>query len=240
MTQALISVVSYNVHRCIGFDRRRRAGRIARILSDLGADIIGLQEVDSRSDGRAESYQMRYLADATGLQAVGGPTMLKENSEYGNVLLSRYPVVNLRHIDLSVPGREPRGAIDAEIAIADKTLRVIVSHLGLGLAERRYQVKRLVELLESSGTCPVFMLMDHNEWLPMSLTLRELNQILGKPRAVRTFPARLPLLGHDRIWVKPSDACVRVQRCLTPLTLIASDHLPIKATIDIGKLFPSG
>lgn len=236
--KASISAVSYNIHQCVGFDGRRDAARIARILNELKADIIGLQEVHS-ADGTAESRQTQFLAEATGLEPVAGLTVLKSNSEYGNVLLSRYPVTDIRLLDLSVPGREPRGAIDARIEVNDKVVRVIVSHLGLGAAERRYQVNRLRGALDDDDSAPVILIMDHNEWLPLRQSLRLLHDRLGKPPTLGTFPSIFPVLPHDRVWVSPIRALVHVRRYATALTRIASDHLPLVATIDTNKLFSS-
>lgn len=236
-TTPFISVVSYNIHQCVGWDLRRNAARIARIIRELNPDIIGLQEVSSESNGKVHSLQMKYLADATGLEAAAGPTITRHNSEYGNVLLSRHRLIQVRRIDLSVPGREPRGAIDAEIELNNKTVRVVVSHLGLCAAERRYQVKRLVAALSESDSSPTVVIMDHNEWFPLRQSLRLLHDRLGKPPTLATFPSILPLLAHDRVWVRPLAALIHVERRLTPLTRIASDHLPLKVVIDAHKLF---
>src|SRR5918996_2103184 len=165
-TPSLLSVVSYNIHQCVGLDGRRDATRIAGILKGLNADIIGLQEVHSAHDGTFEAYQMRYLAETTGYHVVSGPNVTKSNSEYGNVLLTRHSVARVRRLDLSVPGREARGAIDADISVGDCVVRVIVSHLGLGVRERRYQTKRLLELLVQERPCPTIALLDMNEWFP--------------------------------------------------------------------------
>jgi len=159
-TPRLLSVVSYNIHQCVGSDRRRDATRIAAILKELNADIIGLQEVHSAHDGTFEAYQMRYLAETTGYHVVSGPNVTKTNSEYGNVLLTRHSVVRVSRLDLSVPGREARGAIDADIAIGNHVVRVIVSHLGLRARERRYQTKRLLGLLGQEKTSPIVALLD--------------------------------------------------------------------------------
>jgi len=234
---SLLSVVSYNVHQCVGFDGRRDPARIARIIQELNPDIVGLQEVSSETNGRVESLQMQYIADLTGLSAIPGPTIVRHNNEYGNVLLSRYPVRKVRRLDLSVPGREPRGAIDAEVEINHKLVRVVVSHLGLGAAERRYQVKRLLGDLSASDPYPVFIIMDHNEWFPLRQSLRLLHDCFGRPPRLPTFPSVLPFLAHDRVWVKPLEALVNVERYLTRVTRIASDHLPLRAVIDMKKLF---
>jgi endonuclease/exonuclease/phosphatase family metal-dependent hydrolase len=231
----LLSVVSYNIHQCVGMDRRRDVTRIAAILKELNADIIGLQEVHSAHDGTFEAYQMRYLAETTGYDVISGPNVTLENSEYGNVLLTRHAVVRVRRVDLSVPGREARGAIDADIDVGDRHVRVIVSHLGLGMRERRYQTKRLIGLLNQEKTSPVIVLLDLNEWFPFGGPILRLNEQFGKAPCFRSFPSIFPLLPLDRVWVRPRAALLEVQTYLTPATRIASDHLPLLATIDPNR-----
>ncbi len=231
----LLTVASYNIHQCIGRDRQWHPGRIARVLQELDADIVGLQEVHSRSGASEESYQMKYLADVTGFEAIAGTTMFKPDSEYGNVLLSRYPVTNVRRLDLSVRGHEPRGAVDAQIQYGNRTIRIIVSHLGLGPLERCRQMRQLLETVESDHSNLCVLLMDHNEWMPWGPVLRWCNSKFGASRAVKTFPAAFPMLALDRIWVQPARALVTVERHVSASSRIASDHLPIRGTIDMAK-----
>jgi endonuclease/exonuclease/phosphatase family metal-dependent hydrolase len=231
----LLSVVSYNIHQCVGSDRRRDPTRIATVLKELDADIIGLQEVHSAHDGTFEAYQMRYLAETTGYHVVSGPNVTKSNSEYGNVLLTRHSVARVRRLDLSVPGREARGAIDADISVGDCAVRVIVSHLGLGVRERRYQTKRLLELLVQERPCPTIALLDMNEWFPFGAPILRFNREFGKAPCFRSFPSFFPLFSLDRVWVRPCAALIKVQPHITPITRVASDHLPLVATVDIDR-----
>ena len=179
---------------------------------------------------------MRYLATATGLQAIAGPTIQRHAGHYGNVLLTRYPVRAVRRIDLSVPGREPRGALDVDLDLRGAAVRVVVTHLGLRAAERRTQIQHLLTVL--SDNCsparsrPVIVLGDINEWLPTSPSVRRLDSRFGRAPALRTFPSSFPLFALDRIWVQPRSALSTLTACRTPLTRIASDHLPLRATIN--------
>jgi endonuclease/exonuclease/phosphatase family metal-dependent hydrolase len=229
----LFSVVSYNIHECVGTDGRRDPSRIARIIKESGADIIGLQEVhsDLSGGGEAELHQMDYLAKSTGLKAVAGTAFQRRNGDYGNVLLTNRPILNVQKLDLSIPGREPRGAIDVELEIGGEPVRVIVTHLGLRPRERRCQVKQLLAVLADERTRITILLSDINEWLPKSRALTWLQARLGRSPRRRTFPSRFPILPLDRIWVSPPSALVRLAIFNTPLARIASDHLPLKATI---------
>ncbi|HEX9262919.1 MAG TPA: endonuclease/exonuclease/phosphatase family protein [Candidatus Binatia bacterium] len=227
----VFSVLSYNIHECVGSDRWRNPARIAEVIKESGADIIGLQEVHSDASGTEELHQMNYLAAASGLQAIPGPAVERKNGHYGNVLLTRYKILAVHNLNLSYPGREPRGAIDAELEIHGATVRVIVTHLGLRPAERRFQVKKLLFAISEPRASTIIILSDFNEWLPTGRSLRWIHTQLGKTALVRTFPSYFPIFALDRIWVSPAGALVKVFRVRTPLTRIASDHLPLKAII---------
>jgi endonuclease/exonuclease/phosphatase family metal-dependent hydrolase len=234
----VFSVLSYNIHECVGSDRQRNPARIAEVINRSEAQIIGLQEVHSDASGAEELHQMNYLAAATGLQAIPGPAVERRNGHYGNVLLTSYKVLAVHNLNLSYPGREPRGAIDAELEIGSAIVRVIVTHLGLRAPERRFQVRKLLLALSEPRAATVIILSDFNEWLPTGRSLRWIHTRLGKTALVRTFPAAFPLFALDRIWVSPAAALVKVSRVRTPLTRIASDHLPLKGVIQSPAFAP--
>jgi len=192
-TGRLLSVASYNIHRCVGVDGRRDPLRIAQVIRELDADIVGLQEVHSRVTEDEQAHQLDFLADATGLRAIPGHTLYRHDGHYGNALLTNATILVGRPFDLSVPGHEPRGVIDAEIDIAGENLRVIVTHLGLWPAERRLQVKRLLTILDEEPSRLIVMLGDINEWLPRARSLRWLQAYFGgapAPRTARGRPGR--------------------------------------------------
>jgi endonuclease/exonuclease/phosphatase family metal-dependent hydrolase len=225
-------VATYNVHRCVGLDRRRDAGRIASVIRELNADVIGLQEVDNRSDGASESAQMDFLARETGYEAIPGPTIKRSNGYYGNVLLTRRPVLEKREIDLCFSCREPRGAIEALLSVHREEVRVIVTHLGLTFSERRFQIARLVDVIKEK-TSPLFILLgDINEWFPTGRGLKLLHRLLGKQPVTRSYPSWRPFLALDKIWVRPNEALKRIWVHKTKLSRVASDHLPVVAEIN--------
>lgn len=228
-----ITVVSYNIHQCVGSDGRSDPGRVAEVLAGLDADIIGLQEVDSRPGPHMESMQMDYLAHVTGMQAIPGPTIQRHTGDYGNVLLIRHRLTQTRRVDLSFPGRERRGAIDVDLDIDGVRLRVIATHLGLHPAERRHQVQRILEILAREHIQFAVLMGDINEWFLWGRPLRWLHARLGRPPALRTFPAIFPVLALDRIWVKPKDCLMDMRTINTPMARMASDHLPLQARIAI-------
>lgn len=234
------SVASYNIHRCIGLDQRYDPERIIQVVRELQVDIIGLQEVDCRYFLKNGTNQMDLFEGATGFHAITGVTMQRDDGRFGNLLLSRWPVLEVRRIDLSFPRRAPRGAIDVDLHIKGRAVRLIVAHLGLSGAERRYQIRRLREVVDGgshssrNNGCLEVMFGDFNEWFPQSRSLRSLHNYFGKPPAFRTFPSRFPVLALDRIWVRPYDALLHLHPHVSPLSRIASDHLPLKGDIALA------
>ncbi|MCG2578753.1 endonuclease/exonuclease/phosphatase family protein [Dechloromonas sp. XY25] len=227
-----LRIASYNIHRCAGTDGRTDAARVAGIIDEIGCDTIGLQEVASDQDGRHDSVQLDYLAERTHMQAIPGHTIVNHTGHFGNALLTRRPVLAVRQHDLSVPQREPRGAIEADLDIDGLVVRVFVTHLGLRPGERRYQVRKMLDLLHDvPPERPVIVLGDINEWLPIGRPLRWLHGLLGQAPAERSFPARWPIFALDRVWVRPYWALLAFGTHRTAGARIASDHLPVKAII---------
>lgn len=226
-------VATYNVHRCIGTDNVYNPERISAVIRSLGADLVGLQEVDSRMPAGPGMYQLDYLAVRMRAKAICGPCIQNECSHYGNALLTRLPVIDFRLIDLSVPGREPRGAIDVDIDAGGRILRVIVTHLGCRAFERRRQIKRLIEYIGKERRRPTVIMGDFNEWTPLSRGIRAINSHFGTTSARASFPSRFPLFSLDRIWVLGGTGRPEFQVQKSPLARIASDHLPLTAKIYI-------
>ena len=227
-----LRIASYNIHRCVGNDKRLDTARVAGVISEIGCDTIGLQEVASDHDGRHDSVQLDYLAQRTDMQAIAGHTIIHHTGHFGNALLTRRPVLAVRQHDLSFPRREPRGAIEVDLDVAGQVIRVFVTHLGLRPAERRYQVRRMLQLInEVPAGQGVVVLGDINEWLPVGRPLRWLHALLGEAPAERSFPSRLPIFALDRVWVRPYWALLAFGTHRTVGARIASDHLPVKAII---------
>ena len=226
-----ITVASFNIHQCLGMDDRKDPERTAGVIAELDAHLVGLQEVHSTF---IESPQLDTLTQTTGLHVIPGPTMHRSDGHYGNVLLTAYSPLTVRPIDLSFPGREPRGAIDTELDIQGRSVRVIVTHLGLNVRERQFQVDRLADSLLPQKHDLLVLMGDFNEWLPFRRQLLLLNRLLGKISTRPTYPSRYPILALDRIWVRPKQALQAAKIHKSPLARIASDHLPLKARIAIA------
>ncbi|MGI4984228.1 MAG: endonuclease/exonuclease/phosphatase family protein, partial [Janthinobacterium lividum] len=174
---------------------------------------------------------LAFLAQRTGFHAAAGATLCSPARRYGNAVLSRYPVISQRAIDLSFGSREPRGALDADIDCQGRPIRFIATHLGLSAAERRSQVQRLLAAFDTRDR-PVVLTGDLNEWFLWGRPLRWLVTHFQHTRALRTFPSRFPVFALDRIWVRPAARLVRVAVHRTAMARVASDHLPLVAQID--------
>lgn len=231
-TDQRLVLASYNVHRCVGLDGRLDPGRIARVIRELDADVVALQELEER-DGSEQA--LGALARAAGYEVFAGPTLEREDGRYGNVVLTRLPARPLARHDLSVAGREPRGALELAVRGPAGDLRLVATHLGLGRRERRSQIRRLLALLESTSDAPLALLGDMNEWLPLGRSLRSLQRRLGPCPALPTFPALRPVLALDRIWVLPASVVVRRRVHRSALARRASDHLPITVELVLGS-----
>jgi endonuclease/exonuclease/phosphatase family metal-dependent hydrolase len=228
-----VRVVTYNIHTCIGVDRRYDPGRIAAVLRKIDADIACLQEVDVRRGTGRHADQWAYLGEATGCRVILGAGVRVEGGRFGNAILTRFPLLTARSIDLTVAGYEPRGAIDADLLLGDRVLRVIATHFGLRAGERRLQANRLMAAL--GGSLPphrreadaVLLMGDLNEWRGRSGAIRVFDRRLGPSAAERTFPSWLPVLALDRIYADGPAVLREVGVYRSPLARLASDHLPL-------------
>ncbi len=233
-SDTVLGIASYNIHECVGSDGHCAPERIAHVLQELQCDVIGLQEVNARASPGHASMQLDYLAEATGMHALAGGTLLRHNGHYGNGLLTRLPVLAVRRHDLSFFRREPRGALDVDLGLANGgKLGVIVTHLGLRPQERRYQVKRLLAILGARRDEPLVILGDINEWFRLARPLRWMHGHCGRAEAPRTFPVHWPLLALDRIWTQSTAVLTEVRAHKSRRSRLASDHLPIKAIVTV-------
>jgi endonuclease/exonuclease/phosphatase family metal-dependent hydrolase len=228
---AALEIVSYNVHRAIGRDRRFAPQRILEVLREIDADVIALQEVEAHDSG---ADMLAWLGEQTGFAAIAGTTLLRHDGHYGNGLLTRLPIRDKMLCDLSWRGREPRGAIAADLDVdGAEPLRIVATHLGLRPAERRDQVTRLIKLFTDVPRERAVLLGDLNEWFLWGRPLRRLHRYFKRTPHVATFPSFLPVLALDRVWTHPRSLLTRLRVHSSPLARVASDHLPLVATIEV-------
>lgn len=210
--------------------KREMAGRIVRVIKELDADVVALQEVPL--GGSETPDVLAQLRDVTGMYAVEGPTLDSPKRRYGNAVLSRLPVRATRTLDLSFHRREPRGALDADIECGGQLLRVVATHLGLSASERSTQVRTLLSAFDNSEL-PVILVGDINEWFVRGRALRALVSHFRCAPAPRTFPTFCPVFALDRIWMHPGECLIDVSVHRSALARQASDHYPLVARIRV-------
>ena len=219
------------MHGCVGRDGRFDPARVLRVIAEIGADAIALQEVDSRRGPHADTF--RLLAEGSGLHASAGPVLREGRGSYGNMLLTRWRPAEVRRIDLSIPSREPRGALDVTLDLPRGRVRLLATHLGLRRAERRRQLALLARhLAGEDGARLRAVIADFNIgwWRGPDLFGQATRGL-----APRTFPAHRPLLALDRVQVAPRRALRAVTAHDSPLAREASDHLPVVADVALDQ-----
>jgi len=237
-----LRAVTYNVHRCRGMDLRKSPARIVEVLREIDGEVIALQEVLSRPGRAREQDQARFIAEELGLELVSGTVREVLGGLYGNVILSRYPVLFSRNFDISIEGREERGCLRADLDLGGGlTLHVFNVHLGTGFFERRAQAEMLTasEVLEHEDrNGPRLVLGDFNEWTSglvsrmLSARFESFDVRSELPRA-RTYPGVMPLLHLDHVYYDPPLKLREIRLHRTRTALWASDHLPLAADFDL-------
>ncbi len=240
--QRRLRVVTWNVHRCCGLDRRTRPDRIAAVLGALQPDVVALQEVLSLEHGRREQDQAAFIAHALGLEVHHGTNRMIGAARYGNVVLTRLAGGPGCNYDLSLEGFERRGLLRVDLDTGGgRVLHVFNAHLGVSHAERRGQGR----LLEKSGLFdqgalpgPRVLVGDFNEWTPtvasrlLGARLRRARPV-GRLRWRRSYPGLLPIVEIDRVYFDGAlelraHFAVRSRRAL-----VASDHVPVVADFEL-------
>ena len=242
-----LRVVTYNIHKGFSqFNRRLVLHEIREHLARLGADVAFFQEVVGEDRAHARRHgswpavgQHAYLTEEESHHAYG-MNAVHEQGHYGNAIVSRYPIASWENLDISHHAFENRGLLHTEIAIPGwkERLHCINVHLGLWGRSRRFQLKWLCERIDEAVPDgePLVVAGDFNDWqrkasavLGRELDLYEVFERTEGAHA-RSFPARMPLLHLDRIYVRGL-AVEGVQKLVGPSWARLSDHVALTATL---------
>lgn len=244
MASEYITVMTYNVHSCTGRDGKVSPDRIADVIAGCRADIAALQEVDRRLERSSFMDQAGEIARRLNMHHHFHPIMKIERGEYGNAVLSSFPVRLMKASELpTLPGRrnmEKRGALWVEIEAGSKRLQLITTHLGLKRQERLAQAETLLtsEWLDSDQIRGPLVFCGDLNVIPFSRVYRWFGRKLkdaGRPtgRPSRTYPSSFPLLRLDYMFV--SDAVTVLSSDVVDDfgATMASDHLPLVVRINL-------
>ncbi|ASW10837.1 endonuclease/exonuclease/phosphatase family protein [Rhizobium sp. 11515TR] len=233
-----IRIVTYNVHSCIGTDRKVDPARIASVIAQTQADIVALQEIDVRRLRTGRIDQASMIASLLKMEAHFNPTLTFAEEQYGDAIITNWPTRTVKTGPLPASG-EPRGALAVEIVIGDVILNVVNTHLGLRGRDRIQQMTTLLgpAWLHASVKPGATILCGDLNAIPASAAYRLIGRLLkdaqlqGKGPARPTFPSRYPLMRLDHIFVSDDIRVIDSAVLQNKLTKVASDHLPVIADL---------
>jgi endonuclease/exonuclease/phosphatase family metal-dependent hydrolase len=234
-----VRIATYNIHRSRGMDRRTMPARVAEVIREMNADVVALQEVIGA--GPNGLGQAEEIGAAVGMGWVMHSVRMLRGHHFGNVVLSRFPVVHHGHYDLSWRTCEERACqrVDLELE-AGGLLHVYNVHLGTAVLERRYQAARLAAFVHDHRVRGTKVILgDFNEWMKglATKTLSSLFQSINIAQHLkrrRTYPGLFPVLHLDHIYYEGDVTVRKLELVRTRQALIASDHLPLVADLRIA------
>lgn len=229
-----LTFASYNIHKGVGLDGRRDPDRVIAVLRELHADVIALQEADRRF-GERESVLPKALLDDTPWRVAPVAKRARSLGWHGNALLVRRDI-EIEHAEpLDLPTLEPRGAVRADLVVEGRRVRVLGMHLDLSGLLRREQIRAILRHCHGcDSACPTVLMGDFNQWGRSRGAFRELGAGWHAPAIGNSFPSRRPIAPLDRIVHSPEWACGHAAVHHSALAVAASDHLPVRATLNLA------
>ncbi|HSG33849.1 MAG TPA: endonuclease/exonuclease/phosphatase family protein [Sphingomonadaceae bacterium] len=225
-----LKFASYNIHKAVGTDGRRDHDRIMRVIHEIGADVIALQEVDLRFGSRA-SVLPRALIEEAGYAI--DPLFMRPASLgwHGNAILVRRDIAIIDAGPIDLPTLEPRGAVRVDLEREGKRFRVAGMHLDLSGFRRRHQIR---SILGDLAGCHAVMLGDFNEWSLRGGSTDEFDSGWEVIAPGKSFPSRRPLAPLDRIAHSAQWRLIDAGVYHHALAVSASDHLPVWAVLELA------
>ena len=243
-------VLTVNIHKGFTFfNRKFILPELREAVRSVGADVVFLQEVTGSHTEHSDKFQdypdtphYEFLADDIWPQFAYGRNAVYTKGDHGNAVMSKFPIVRFENIDVSISGPERRGLLHCELQIPGRSVNVhaICVHLGLMESHRVQQMKMLCDLVKNNipAHAPVVVAGDFNDWRRRAHAVLEegagLHEVFVQAhgQAARTFPARLPLLRLDRIYVRNAIGHAPVVLPARPWSHL-SDHAPLAAEIEL-------
>jgi len=244
-----IRLLTWNIHKCIGgLDRRYDPERIRETIAHYGPDVALLQEVDNAVKRSNKDRQVDLLGELLGMRhrSYFPNVAIRTGGEYGNAILSRFPLTDTQNIDLSIKYKKKRSVLHGRYRVRlnghrgkhTRTLHIYNMHLGLSGAERKVQLRKFLESHPFNGLherTPIVVAGDLNDvWGTLGPKLLEPAGFRGIGRVLRTFPAYAPVRALDSVYVRGQVKIVKVFRAKVQVARRASDHLPLIADLEIS------
>lgn len=232
-----LKVISYNIHHGADAEERLTLSQIGDYLKASGADLVGLQEVDSLCRRSGNQDQMKLLAEMTGMHYTFYRHFAYDGGAYGLGILSKYPILaqrNERITSIKNGKKESLGHLTVQVKVGEKDLLFSTVHLALDQPTRLIQAKEILEHLE--GDLPVILTGDFNA-VPDTEEIQLIHHKYPmQDRSLQpTFPHIQPVKKIDYIFADP-----RVGKALTkvsvPTDVLHSDHLPLEAEFSLQGL----
>lgn len=239
-------IVTYNVHRCVGTDRRLDVGRVAAVIAALEPDIVALQEVDvgrARTGGVDQAHE---IAERLGMAFHFNAALMVAEELYGDAILTTLPERVVKSGPLPghprIPKLEPRGALWVEVDIGGRAVQVINTHLGLVPREQQIQARALAGpqwLDDPRAQDPLLLLGDFNAtagtgvYRTLTARLACTRRLAPVKGATATYPSTFPVLRIDHVFASPSIKVTGVATQVNALSRAASDHLPLVVDFEV-------
>lgn len=239
-----LRVMTYNVHRCVGVDRKLDLERVASVIAAARCDIVALQELDVGRPRTRNIDQAHQLAELLGMKSHFNAALHVEEERYGDAILTALPETLVRAGPLphyrNMRGLETRGAVWITVEALGTKIQVLNTHLGLIPAEQQQQAAALVSdwMASDAWTSPAILLGDFNAG-PYSKTYRMLNAALKDAQTmipftpVSTFPSKLPFMRIDHVFLAGPWKVTKVETPYLGAARVASDHLPLVVELDL-------
>lgn len=233
-------IMTYNVHRCVGVDRRLDVARVAAVIAQRQPDIVALQELDVCRPRTGVVDQAHAIAQRLGMHFHFNAAFTVEEERYGDAILTAAPhrVIKAGPLPtLPVRGLEPRGALWLELELGGRRLQVLNTHLGLVPHEQRAQALALASADWTGGRKasdpPLILVGDFNAtphaqaYRTFAARFHDARRQAPGPGLTPTFPSRLPMLAIDHVFLDGPVRAIRAESLSGPLARVASDHLPL-------------
>ncbi|WP_424942805.1 endonuclease/exonuclease/phosphatase family protein [Aliiroseovarius crassostreae] len=223
-----LSLLTYNIRKAVGLDRRRDPHRVMEVICHADADVVVLQEADRRLGQRKAALPARIINEESDYIVVPLAANGVSLGSHGNAILVRRGLTVTQPERIPLPGLEPRGAVSVQV----EGLRVLGCHLGLMRRYRHQQMRRLAQVLRAETT-PTVILGDFNEW-SHHRGFEPLDRKFDIHEFGKSFHASRPMAALDRLVVSPGVKVLDGHVIQTSLTRVASDHLPVWARVAIN------